>query len=102
VVDDQKKRKQMRSDIHAIYIRKVLKQVHPDTSISIKALSVMNSVVADLFESIASETAKLSSYNNTKSLTSLEIQTDISLTLPSDLAKRAVSEGTNAVMKFST
>ena len=40
---------------YAIYIYKVLKQVHPDTNISSKAMSIVNSFVNDLFERIANE-----------------------------------------------
>jgi histone H2B len=100
--DDKKKRRKKRTESYAIYIYKVLKQVHPDTGISSKAMDIMNSFVADLFERIASEAAKLSSYNNIKTLTSREIQTAIRLLLPGELAKHAVSEGTKAVTKFSS
>jgi histone H2B len=34
---------------------KVLKQVHPDTGISNKAMAILNSFVNDIFERIASE-----------------------------------------------
>jgi hypothetical protein len=37
-------------ETYAIYIYKVLKQVHPDTGISSKAMSIMNSFVNDVFE----------------------------------------------------
>ena len=40
-----KKRKHMRRESDAIYVYKVLKQVHPDTGISSKAMSIMNSFV---------------------------------------------------------
>ncbi|CAN8076514.1 unnamed protein product [Agarophyton chilense] len=86
-------RKKKRSESYSIYIYKVLKQVHPDTGVSSKAMSIMNSFVADLFERIATEAAKLASYNNTKTLTSREIQTAVRLLLPGELAKHAVSEG---------
>jgi histone H2B len=43
-----KKKKRKRKESYAIYIYKVLKQVHPDTGISSKAMSIMNS-----FERIA-------------------------------------------------
>lgn len=98
----EKTRKKKRSESYSIYIYKVLKQVHPDTGISSKAMSIMNSFVADLFERIATEAAKLSSYNNTKTLTSREIQTAVRLLLPGELAKHAVSEGTKAVTKYSS
>lgn len=95
-------KKKKRSESYSIYIYKVLKQVHPDTGISSKAMSIMNSFVADLFERIASEAAKLAAYNNTKTLTSREIQTAVRLLLPGELAKHAVSEGTKAVTKYSS
>ncbi len=99
---DAKKKKKKRSESYSIYIYKVLKQVHPDTGISSKAMGIMNSFVADLFERIASEAAKLSTYNNSKTLTSREIQTAVRLLLPGELAKHAVSEGTKAVTKYSS
>ena len=48
-----KKKKKKRKESYAIYIYKVLKQVHPDTGISSKAMSIMNSFVNDIFERIA-------------------------------------------------
>ncbi|ODM89881.1 Histone H2B.3 [Orchesella cincta] len=52
---DGKKRKAKRKESYAIYIYKVLKQVHPDTGVSSKAMSIMNSFVNDIFERIAAE-----------------------------------------------
>ena len=60
---DGKKKKKKRKESYAIYIYKVLKQVHPDTGISSKAMSIMNSFVNDLFERIAAEASKLAHYN---------------------------------------
>lgn len=100
--DDKKKRKKKRSESYSIYIYKVLKQVHPDTGISSKAMGIMNSFVADLFERIASESAKLSKYSKTKTLSSREIQTAVRLLLPGELSKHAISEGTKAVTKYSS
>ena len=59
---DKKKRKKRRES-YAIYIYKVLKQVHPDTGVSSKAMSIMNSFVNDLFERIAGEASKLAYIN---------------------------------------
>merc|ERR1712154_750117 len=52
-----------RKESYAIYIYKVLKQVHPDTGVSSKAMSIMNSFVNDLFERIAAEASRLAHYN---------------------------------------
>uniref|UniRef100_A0A803VIN8 Core Histone H2A/H2B/H3 domain-containing protein n=1 Tax=Ficedula albicollis TaxID=59894 RepID=A0A803VIN8_FICAL len=38
-----KKRKRARKESYSIYVYKVLKQVHPDTGISSKAMGIMNS-----------------------------------------------------------
>src|SRR5271155_3235279 len=75
----------------------VLKQVHPDTGISNKAMSILNSFVNDIFERVAGEASKLASYNKKSTISSREIQTAVRLILPGELAKHAVSEGTKAV-----
>jgi len=99
---DKKKRKGKRKESYAIYIYKVLKQVHPDTGVSAKAMSIMNSFVNDLFERIAAEASKLAHYNKRSTITSREIQTAVRLLLPGELAKHAVSEGTKAVTKYTS
>ncbi|KAH9283281.1 Histone H2B [Echinococcus granulosus] len=52
-----KAKKRRRKESYAIYIYKVLRQVHPDTGISSKAMSIMNSFVNDIFERIAAESS---------------------------------------------
>ena len=104
-----------------------MKQVHPDTGISNKAMSeyclfeqptslvlasnlipppfslgILNSFVADIFERIATEASKLAVYNNRSTISSREIQTAVRLILPGELSKHAISEGTKSVTKFSS
>ncbi|SCZ99523.1 BZ3500_MvSof-1268-A1-R1_Chr3-1g06062 [Microbotryum saponariae] len=81
---------------------KVLKQVHPDTGISNKAMLILNSFVNDIFERIATEASKLAGYNRKSTISSREIQTSVRLILPGELSKHAISEGTKAVTKFSS
>ncbi|KAB7499463.1 Histone H2B 7 [Armadillidium nasatum] len=97
-----KKKKKKRKESYSIYIYKVLKQVHPDTGISSKAMSIMNSFVNDIFERIAAEASRLAHYNKRSTITSREIQTAVRLLLPGELAKHAVSEGTKAVTKYTS
>ena len=97
-----RKKKKKRKESYSIYIYKVLKQVHPDTGISSKAMSIMNSFVNDVFERIAGEAARLGQYNKRKTISSREIQTAVRLLLPGELAKHAVSEGTKAVTKYTS
>ena len=95
------KRKKSRKESYSIYIYKVLKQVHPDTGVSSKAMSILNSFVNDIFERVANEASRLAKYNKKSTISSREIQTAIRLLLPGELAKHAVSEGTKAVTKFT-
>jgi histone H2B len=97
-----KKRRRKGKQTYSSYIYKVLKQVHPDTGISSKAMSIMNSFVNDIFERIATESSRLSHYNKRSTITSREIQTAVRLLLPGELAKHAVSEGTKAVTKYTS
>ncbi|XP_067880513.1 histone H2B 1/2-like [Heterodontus francisci] len=86
--------KKRRKESYSIYIYKVMKQVHPETGISSKAMSIMNSFVNDVFERIAGDTSRLAHYNNHQLR---EIQTAVRLLLPRELAKHAVSEGTKYI-----
>jgi histone H3/H4 len=96
------KRRRRRRESYGIYIYKVLKQVHPDTGISSRGMSIMNSFVNDIFERIASEASRLAQVNKRRTISSREIQTSVRLLLPGELAKHAVSEGTKAVTKYTT
>ena len=95
-------KKGKRTESYSSYIYKVLKQVHPDTGISKKGMSIMNSFINDVFERLASEAGKLGRYSKKATLSSREIQTSVRLMLPGELAKHAVSEGTKAVTKFTS
>ena len=70
----------------------MLKQVHPDTGISNRAMSILNSFVngmsrpvplsaltshlaPDIFERVATEASKLAAYNKKSTISSREIQT---------------------------
>ncbi|KAH8116970.1 histone-fold-containing protein [Phellopilus nigrolimitatus] len=98
---EKKKRRKTRKETYSSYIYKVLKQVHPDTGISNKAMAILNSFVNDIFERIATEASKLASYSKKSTISSREIQTSVRLILPGELAKHAISEGTKSVTKFS-
>ena len=75
--------------------------MHPDTGVSSKAMSILNSFVNDIFERIAGEASRLAKYNKKSTISSREVQTAVRLLLPGELAKHAVSEGTKAVTKYT-
>jgi histone H2A len=90
-----RKRKPKRS--FKSYIVKVLKQVHPDCSMSVKGMAVMNSLLLDVLHRIVMDADKASSG---ETLQTRDIETAVRFVLPGELAKHAVSEGTKAVTKF--
>lgn len=100
-VPGEKRRKRNRHESFTVYIYRVLKQVHPDTGISQKAMSVMNSFVNDIFQKIATEASRLAAYSKKSTITSREIQTATRLILPGELSKHAVSEGTKSITKYT-
>lgn len=62
-----------RAETYSVYIYRVLKQVHPETGISKRSMSIMNSFINDLFEKISGEASKLVRYNKKQTLSSREI-----------------------------
>ncbi|KRZ10441.1 histone H3 [Trichinella zimbabwensis] len=86
------RRRRSRKESFASYIYKVLKQVHPDTGISSRAMSIMNSFANDIFDRLAAESSRLAHYNQRNTISSREIQTAVRLLLPGELCKHAVSE----------
>ena len=99
---DKRKRtkKFQRTKSYASHIYKVLKQVHPNTGISLKAMKIMDNFITDIFERIAVESFRLAKYNKRTTITSREIQTVARLIFPGELAKHSVSEGIKAVTKY--
>ncbi|EJU05496.1 histone-fold-containing protein [Dacryopinax primogenitus] len=95
------KRKKKFKETWSGYIYKVLKQVHPETGVSNKAMSVLCSFVTDTFERLLREAAVISQINRKSTITSREIQTAVRLVIPGELAKHAVSEGTKSVTKIT-
>ena len=83
------------------YIFRVLKQVHPETRISQKGMSIINNFVTDTFEKVALEASKLCRIHKRMTMGSRDVQSAIRLVLPGELAKHAVSEGTKAMTKFT-
>jgi histone H2B len=94
------KNKTKQKETYAIYIYKLLKQVHPNTGISTKAINIMDSFVNCIFERIAHESSVLSRINGSSKISSCEIQASVQRVLPAELAKNAITEGTKAVINL--
>ncbi|XP_041054654.1 histone H2B-like [Carcharodon carcharias] len=97
-----KKLSRSRKESYSIYIYNVMKQVHPDTGISSKAMCIMNSLVNNIVDRIAGEASRQAYYNKRSTISTQEIQTTVRLLLSRELAKYAVSERTKAVTKYTS
>lgn len=82
------------------YFCKLLKQIHPDLVLSLKAVNILNSFASDIFERIAKEAAIVTKYANIKTLSSREVQTGVRLVLPSGLLPQATARATKAVVDY--
>ena len=83
-----------------LYSHKVLKQVHPDMTLSKKTSQVLNSMIVDMYGRIVLEAKNLVDMRQAKTLSSRDIQSAVRLVLPGELAKHAVSEGTKSVAQY--
>ena len=87
---------------YAAYISKVLKGASKSKlTLSSKSVKILNSLVTDFFDRLATEAASLARGAKKRTLGSREMQTAVRLTLPAELAKHAMAEGTRAVAKAS-
>ncbi|CAG9320413.1 unnamed protein product [Blepharisma stoltei] len=98
----QKKSSRPKSNSFVIYIHRLLKQVHPDLSISKKSMNIMSSFVNDLFERLSTESANVSKYSGKKTLTSKEVLTSIKLLFPGEIGVHAMTEAEKAINKYSS
>lgn len=83
-----------------VYLYKVLKEIHPDLGISNKAMSIMNSLMHDMFSRLALEASRLCAITKGRTLTSRDFQTAARLLIPGELAIHAVSDGTKALTSY--
>ncbi|XP_046653331.1 uncharacterized protein LOC124343977 [Daphnia pulicaria] len=84
------------------YVFKVLKQVHPQLSMTNKAMKVMDDFMHDIYSRLVSEAAGLVKLTKRSTLSASEFQTATRLILPGELAKHAISEASKAVASFLT
>lgn len=80
------------------YINRIMKQVHPQTSLNGEAMDQMSQYTYLFMNGILTRAALLLSMSGQSTLNSREIQAAARLLLPIELAKHAVSEGTKAIV----
>jgi histone H2B len=63
-------------------------------------MEILDMMMADMFERLAEEAARLAKHTGRATLTSREVQSAVRLVLPGELGKHAISEGTKAVTNY--
>jgi len=83
-----------------LYIRRVLRQVHPDTGVTNDVIQQLNSVLTTLGKKLSARAGELAKSRGAQTVTARDVQTAVRSLLPGELSKHAVSEGVKAVTKF--
>jgi len=65
---------QTRRRARQVYLHRVCKAVHPDLSISKRAMDVLQSFTADMFERLVAEAARITTKTGQATLTSREVR----------------------------
>lgn len=83
-----------------VYIRKILKQVHPDMSIAEDTVQQLNSTLNYIGDAIVKEADRLVKSEKKKTLGSREIQNAVRSILPDELSRHAVADATRSITRF--
>ena len=95
--------KKKRNENFSLYIYKVLKETvgHEEhKGINKKAMNIMNSMIFDILDKLAVQSAQLIRYTNKRTLGYKEIEASVKLLFPTDLAQHAIQDGRKAIDKF--
>jgi len=83
------------------FIRKVSKQVHPDVNDSQGAVQYISDVLNITFKKIMRSVNILLNQSNKKTIKSGDVKAAVFISLPGELAKHAVSQGSKALIIFN-
>jgi histone H2A len=98
---DGKKRAKKTSRHFHTYNYRVLKQVHPDSGLNGHAAQILDSMMQNLARRLSDTALLVAHNNNSKTVTSRDVQTAVVLELSRNLTKYAKSQGTIAVTKYN-
>ena len=97
----KKKKSSLRKETYALYIHRVLKEIHPELGISSRGMSVVDSLVRELFDMICTKAFMIAKISGKMTVSAVHVQAGIRTSFPRDLAKHSVSDGSKSVTKYS-
>lgn len=102
------KRRLKRHETYSTYIYKVLRnenlrsETNSELGISNRGMEVMNSLVNDLFDRIATEASTLAKISKRNTIGKKDIEAAVKLVLPGDIGRVAREEAEKALNKFTS
>ena len=100
--DGEKKKSRRNYANYSRFIHKLVKvQFKKKQEITSKGMGVVNSFVTDLFERLAGEASRVTSFSGAKTLSARSVVAAVKLQLPEELANHALASGTAAVGRYA-
>jgi histone H3/H4 len=101
--DGKKKRKKTRTfRSYGMFIRRLLKKIHPDLGLSTSTMDIFEAVAANAYERITQEAELLCARKGKHTMTSQEVKAACRLVLPVDLCQHATHAGDKALYNLGT
>lgn len=99
--DSKKQVKKQGFTEYSTYIRRLMKHVRPESSLSKRALTIFNCFAVDLIERIAVEAGRLAEYGvNKRTMYANDVRTAVKLILKGELQRHSIHEGERAVRAY--
>jgi len=98
----KKDKKKLANESYRIYVYKVMKDMHPELSISSEAMSVLNDFVKDMFSRLARKSSENAKDCGKNTMSAHEVKAATLMLLTGQLGQHAACEGAKAVEKFSS
>lgn len=93
-------RKKIRKTSYKVHLSRVLKQIHPDMTLSQRAVNTLDSYIMDMMQRIAEEASRLVKMRRKKTMTSRDIEASVRLVLNGLLIQQALVVGRNALTRY--
>ena len=85
---------------YASYLHKIMKQVHPQATISGKAMEVLNAMVEDVETRVTTRALELAKFSKKNTLSYKHVQAAVTQIMSGEMQQHGISEGTKAVNKY--
>ena len=82
------------------YIFKILKQAHPELTISSLCMSTLNSMVLEVYRSLSAEAAQMSRKSRALTLSSQDVESAAKIVFPGEIRQHALQQATKSTDKF--